>query len=96
MNRIRAIARHDLRVLKRDPAFLIIFTVTPIAFMAFNESAVGAALSVQFPNAQINGAAYIVPAATVLFSGFLVGNVASTGGAPGSGCAPRRSRRANS
>lgn len=75
MNRIRAIARHDLRVLKRDPAFLIIFTVTPIAFMAFNESAVGAALSVQFPNAQINGAAYIVPAATVLFSGFLVGNV---------------------
>ena len=75
MNRIRAIARHDLRVLKRDPAFLIIFTITPIAFMAFNESAVGAALSVRFPNAQVNGAAYVVPAATVLFSGFLVGNV---------------------
>jgi len=75
MNRMRAVARHDLRVLKRDPAFLIIFTLTPIAFMAFNESAVGAALSVRFPDAHINGAAYIVPAATVLFSGFLVGNV---------------------
>lgn len=68
-------ARHDLRILRRDPAFLIIFTITPIAFMAFNEAAVGAAMSVRFPNADINGAAYIVPAATVLFSGFLVGNV---------------------
>jgi len=75
MNRIRAIARHDLRVLKRDPGFLIIFTLTPIAFMAFNEAAVGAALSVQFPDEHISGASYIVPAATVLFSGFLVGNV---------------------
>ncbi len=75
MNRIRAIARHDLRVLKRDPAFLVIFTITPIAFMAFNEAAVGAALSVRFPEAEVNGAAFVVPAATVLFSGFLVGNV---------------------
>ncbi|WP_426574801.1 ABC transporter permease [Aquihabitans sp. McL0605] len=75
MNRIRAIARNDLRLLRRDPAFLIIFTITPIAFMAFNESAIGAALGVRFPHAQVNGAAYVVPAATVIFSGFLVGNV---------------------
>jgi ABC-2 type transport system permease protein len=75
VNRLRAIARHDLRVLKRDPAFLIIFTVMPILFMAFNESAIGAALSVEFPNIQANGAAFVVPGATVLFSGFLVGNL---------------------
>jgi ABC-2 type transport system permease protein len=75
MNRLRAIGRHDLRILKRDPAFLFIFTVMPIGFMAFNEAAMGAALSIQFPNVDANGAAFIVPAATVLFSGFLVGNL---------------------
>lgn len=75
MNRWGAIARHDLRILRRDPAFLVIFTVMPIAFMAFNEAAIGAALSVRFPAADLNGAAYVVPAATVLFSGFLVGNI---------------------
>ena len=75
MNRIRAVARHDLRVLRRDPAFLVIFTLVPIAYMAFNEAAVGAALGVRFPEAQVNGAAFVVPGATVLFSGFLVGNV---------------------
>lgn len=75
MNRWGAISRHDFRILKRDPAFLVIFTVMPIAFMAFNEAAIGAALGVRFPNIDANGAAYVVPAATVLFSGFLVGNL---------------------
>ena len=30
-----AIARHDLRILRRDPVFLIIFTIMPLGFMAF-------------------------------------------------------------
>ena len=75
MNRLGAVARHDLRILRRDPAFLIIFTVMPLLFMAFNEAAVGAALALRFPDVEANGAAFIVPGATVLFSGFLVGNL---------------------
>lgn len=75
MNRVWAIALNDLRLLRRDPAFLVIFTITPIAFMAFNQASVQAALGVRFPNLHLNGAAYVVPAATVIFSGFLVGNV---------------------
>lgn len=73
--RVAAVGRHDLRILKGDPAFLVIFTVMPLAFMAFSERAIGAALSVEFPGRDINGASYAVPGATVLFSGFLVGNV---------------------
>lgn len=75
MNRLGAIARHDLRILRRDPAFLIIFTIMPLAFMAFNESAIGAAMNLRFPGLEANGAAFVVPGATVLFSGFLVGNI---------------------
>lgn len=73
--RIVAIARHDLRVLRGDPAFLVIFTVMPLAFMAFSNKASGAAIAVYLPGSDVNGAAFIVPGAAVLFSGFLVGNV---------------------
>jgi len=73
--RIWALALHDLRILRRDPAFLIIFTVTPLAFMAFNKGSFAAALSVEFAGRDFNGAEQIVPGATVLFSGFLVGNL---------------------
>jgi len=75
LGRVRAIARHDLRILKSDPAFLLIFTVMPIAFMAFSVRSAGAALALQFPGRNLNGAAFIVPGAAVLFSGFLVGNI---------------------
>lgn len=75
ISRVAAVARHDLRILKRDPVFLLVFILMPIAFMAFSERSIGAALSVQFPGRDINGAAYAIPSATVLFSGFLVGNV---------------------
>ncbi len=73
--RIWALALHDLRILRRDPAFLIIFTVTPLAFMAFNKGSFAAALSVEFAGRDFNGAEQIVPGSTVLFSGFLVGNL---------------------
>lgn len=73
--RIWALALHDLRILRRDPAFLIIFTVMPLAFMAFNKESFAAALSVEFIGRGFNGAEQIVPGATVLFSGFLVGNL---------------------
>ncbi|MGI8757341.1 MAG: ABC transporter permease [Acidimicrobiales bacterium] len=74
-NRIQALALHDLRILRRDPAFLVIFTVVPLAFMAFNKDSFAAALSVEFAGRGFNGSEQIVPGATVLFSGFLVGNL---------------------
>lgn len=73
--RVWAVALHDLRVLRQDPAFLIIFTVVPLAFMAFNKDSFAAALSVEFAGKGFNGSEQIVPGATVLFSGFLVGNL---------------------
>jgi ABC-2 type transport system permease protein len=75
LGRVRAAARHDLRILKSDPAFLLIFTIMPIAFMAFSLKTAKYALAVEFPGRGLNGAAFIVPGATVLFSGFLVGNI---------------------
>ena len=33
--RLGAVARHDLRILQRDPAFLIIFTVMPPSMTRF-------------------------------------------------------------
>lgn len=70
-----ALARHDLRILRRDPAFLVIFTVMPLAFMAFTERAFGSALALELDDPGLTGADVVVPGATVLFSGFLVGNL---------------------
>lgn len=75
IRRTLALARHDLRILRNDPAFLIIFTIMPLAFMAFTRDAFGAALALQYPGSDLNGAEQVVPGATVLFSGFLVGNL---------------------
>jgi len=75
LRRIRGLARHDLRILRRDPAFLVIFTAMPIAFMAFTKGAFGAALAAANPGADLTGAEQVVPGAAVLFSGFLVGNL---------------------
>src|SRR5258708_11832355 len=70
-----AIARHDLRILRRDPVFIVIFTIMPLGFMAFTKGAFGAAMSIRYPNHEVNGAAQVVPGAAVLFSAFLVGNL---------------------
>ncbi len=79
-NRVAALASLDARILARDPAFLIVFTVMPLLFMAFNRDVIGSALLLtgdvpagEDPT-QI-GARFLVPGSTVLFSGFLVGNI---------------------
>lgn len=74
--RVAAIARHDLRVLRRDPSFLVIFTIVPLWYMALGQEALELALQAELGDPTLNGASYAVPGATVLFSGFLVGNVA--------------------
>lgn len=75
IGRILAIARHDLRILRRDPVFVLIFTIMPLGFMAFTKGAFGAAMSLHYTNQSVNGASQVVPGAAVLFSGFLVGNL---------------------
>ncbi len=74
-SRLGAVALHDLRILKRDPAFLIIFTAAPLAFMAFNQDSFAAVLNVQYGDQGFNGSEQVVPGGAVLFSGFLVGNM---------------------
>ena len=79
-NRAMALASLDAHILARDPAFLIVFTVMPLLFMAFNREVIGAALlltgdvAAGEDLAQV-GARFLVPGSTVLFSGFLVGNI---------------------
>ena len=75
LRRILAIARHDLRILWRDPVFILIFTIMPLGFMAFTKGAFGAAMGIRYPNQALNGAEQVVPGAAVLFSSFLVGNL---------------------
>lgn len=80
LNRSLALASLDLQILRRDPAFLIIFTVMPLFFMAFNRDVIGAALLAtgEVPagvDPAEAGARFLVPGSTVLFTGFLVGNI---------------------
>lgn len=73
--RAAAIARNDLRLLITDLSFLFVMTIAPLGFMAFSREAFGLALQVQYPDQDVSGAAFVVPGATVLFSGFMVGNI---------------------
>lgn len=73
--RVVAIARNDIRLLLTDMSFLIVMTVAPLGFMAFSRNAFGLALQAADPGTQVSGAAFVVPAGTVLFSGFMVGNI---------------------
>ena len=76
-NRMVALAQMDLRILRRDPTFMVVFTLMPLLFMAFNRELVGSALVVAGEGVDPTqaGVRFVVPAATVLFSGFLVGNI---------------------
>jgi len=77
LSRSWAVAKHDLRILRSDPAFLLIMTGMPLIVMAFIKPAFGnAATPFGAPGAAIaNGADHAVPGVTVMFAFFLVGNV---------------------
>ncbi|MHB8467506.1 MAG: ABC transporter permease [Acidimicrobiales bacterium] len=69
-----AIVRHELRILRNDPAFAIIFTLMPLVVMAFIKPAFRASLVVAGVHGA-NGAEQAVPGTAVMFSFFMVGNV---------------------
>lgn len=72
---IAAVARHELRLFRRDPTYLIITTLMPLIVIPVLKSTVAISLQVQgFPDA--TGAEQVVPGQAVVFSFFLVGGVA--------------------
>lgn len=70
-----AIVRHDARILRNDPTFLIVFTVIPLVAMAFFKPMFRGVLLVSGIEG-VNGAEHAVPGLIVLFAYFQVGNVA--------------------
>ena len=74
LRRSLAIARHDLRLLRRDPFPAILLIGMPLVLMAFMRPAFRAAL-LDAGYVGVNGAEQVVPGTTVMFAFFLVGNV---------------------
>ena len=72
-----AVARNDLRILRSDPVFFIVFTAMPLVLMAFVKPSFRFAL-IAAGQKGANGAEQAVPGIAVMFSLFLVGNVGFT------------------
>jgi ABC-2 type transport system permease protein len=72
--RSAAVARQDLRILRSDPAFLVIMTVMPLVVMAFIKPAFRASLLLNGVSG-VNGAEQAVPGTSVMFAFFLLGNL---------------------
>lgn len=72
-----AIARHDLRLLRADPVFFIVFTTMPLVVMAFIKPAFRYVVEAEGVSG-LNGAEHAVPGQAVMFALFLVGNVGFT------------------
>ena len=72
---IRAIARQELRVFRRDPTYLVITTLMPLIVIPVLKSTVAISLQAQGFEGS-TGAEQVVPGQAVVFSFFLVGGVA--------------------
>lgn len=70
----RAIARHDLRILRADPSYLVIMTGMPLVIMAFMRPAFAGTIEAQGV-AGANGAEHVVPGVSVTFALFMVSNI---------------------
>jgi ABC-2 type transport system permease protein len=74
IRRTVAVARHDLRVLRSDPMFFVVFATMPLILMAFLKDSFRFALAAHGAT-NVNGAEQAVPGLTVLFSLFLISSV---------------------
>lgn len=74
MTAAAAVARHQLRILRNDPSFLIIMFLMPLALMPLMRTALGINLvAAGFGSA--DGAEQVVPGQMVLFGFFVAGGV---------------------
>ncbi|TML40984.1 MAG: ABC transporter permease [Actinobacteria bacterium] len=72
-SRSAAVARHELRLIRRDPVYLLTFIFMPLIVMAFIKPVFRYMVA---PNISgVNGSEQAVPGVTVMFSMFLVGSV---------------------
>ena len=74
MRHSRAIVRQDLRVLRRDPGFLVVMVAMPLVVMAFLKPAFQGVLILDGVEGA-TGAEQVVPGTSVTFALFLVGNL---------------------
>lgn len=72
--RIGAIAGQDLRILRRDPTFVIVMTLMPLLLMGFLKPGMGGALA-ETGLTGVNGAAQTVPGMSMVFAFFSVANL---------------------
>jgi ABC-2 type transport system permease protein len=70
-----AVARHQLRILRSDPAFLVIMFLMPLALMPLMREALGINL-VAAGFADADGAEQVVPGQMVMFGFFVAGSAA--------------------
>jgi ABC-2 type transport system permease protein len=75
VNRIAAIVRHDLRMLRRDPAYVLIMIAMPLVMMLFLKDTFRLAL-VEAGYTYANGSEQVVPGGIVMFATMLMGDVA--------------------
>jgi ABC-2 type transport system permease protein len=71
MLRSLALIQHELRLLRRDPAPMLLATVMPLILMAFIQPA----FQGLNPSAETNGAEHAVPGMTVMFAFILIGAI---------------------
>jgi ABC-2 type transport system permease protein len=71
-----AIARQDLRVLRRDPFPVVVLVVLPLVLVPFLKPAFHLALTLE-PGPDDSGAGQAVPGMAVTFAFFLVGNASN-------------------
>jgi ABC-2 type transport system permease protein len=75
MSGIATIVRHDLRILRRDPAYVLIMIAMPLVMMLFLKDTFRLALR-EAGYTSANGAEQVVPGGVVMFSTMLMGDVA--------------------
>jgi ABC-2 type transport system permease protein len=71
---LSAIARHDLRLLKRDPTSVMSILLGPLVFVAFFTHMTGVVLRTE-SNLDVSGAEHSVPAMSLMFGSLIISSV---------------------
>lgn len=72
--RVFAVAQQDLRILRRDPTFVVVMTLMPLMLMGFLKPGMSGALAATGLHG-VSGAAQAVPGMSMVFAFFSVANL---------------------